>query len=239
MVELILAASATALATGLGAVPVWALGDHAERLRPLLTGVAAGVMAVAAIQGLLLPAFRNGSTLSIVLGSVAGLTFLLVARVWIERPGRGPGKGPSPAAALIFLVLLFHSLPEGFAIGTAYAFDPASLGPFVVLAIAIQNVPEGTSVAIPMAAAGASRRRQFTAAVLTSVPQPIGAVIAYLLVEQINGLLAASFAFAAIAMLALVVLELGPGAVGNRAGWLAGAVPGAAGMFLLGLLLGA
>ena len=65
---------------------------------------------------------------------------------------------------------------KGLAIGTAYASDRAGLSLFVILAIGLQNIPEGTSVAIPMAAAGFSRAEQFWAAVLTSAPQPVGAV---------------------------------------------------------------
>jgi ZIP family zinc transporter len=72
-------------------------------------------------------------------------------------------------SVLVFLVLFAHSLPEGFAIGTAYASDTGGLSLFVILAIAIQNIPEGTSVAIPMAAAGFSRARQFWA---RSAPAP-------------------------------------------------------------------
>ena len=103
-----------------------------------------------------------------------------------------------------------HSLPEGFAIGTAYASDTAGLSLFVILAIALQNIPEGTSVAIPMEAAGFGRSQQFWAAVATSVPQPVGALLAYALVQEIESLLPFSFAFAAGAMLALVVVELAP-----------------------------
>ena len=143
----------------------------------------------------------------------------------------GPGVRRS---VLVFGVLLVHSLPEGLAIGTAYASDTAGLGLFVILAIALQNVPEGTSVAIPMAAAGFSRTRQFWAAVATSAPQPFGAVVAYLLVEQVEELLPFSFAFAAGAMLSLIVVELAPQAfaAGGRTLALAGTVAG-------GLLMGA
>jgi ZIP family zinc transporter len=140
---------------------------------------------------------------------------------------------------LVFLVLLFHSLPEGFAIGTAYASETEGLGLFVVAAIAIQNIPEGTSVAIPMAAAGDGRVRQFWAAVLTSVPQPVGAVIAFLLVEEVTGLLALSFAFAGGAMLALVVAELAPAdRSALRRDWGGGAVIGAAAMLIISWALG-
>ena len=87
----------------------------------------------------------------------------------------------------------------------------------MILAIALQNIPEGTSVAIPMEAAGFGRAQQFWAAVATSAPQPVGAVLAFLLVEEIAGLLPFSFAFAAGAMLSLVAVELVPQAFGAAA----------------------
>jgi len=101
-------------------------------------------------------------------------------------------------------------------------------------------VPEGTSVAIPMESAGFGRGQQFWAAVLTSTPQPVGAVCAYIAVEEINGLLPFSFAFAAGAMLALVVAELGPEAyaAGGRLIVAAGTLAGAAAMLALAALLG-
>jgi ZIP family zinc transporter len=143
-------------------------------------------------------------------------------------------------SALVFAVLFVHSLPEGLAVGTAYASERAGLGLFVILAIAIQNVPEGTSVAIPMEAAGYSRPRQFWAAVGTSAPQPVGAVIAYLAVEEVNALLPLSFAFAAGAMLSLIAVELLPDAYKSHRplGPTLGIALGAAVMLVLDLLLG-
>ena len=110
----------------------------------------------------------------------------------------------------------------------------------MILAIALQNVPEGTSVAIPMDSAGFDRRQQFWAAVLTSAPQPVGAVAAYLAVEQITGLLPLSFAFAAGAMLALVVVELAPQAYarGGRSAGAAGTLAGAGVILALEAFLG-
>lgn len=233
MLELILAASATALATGIGAVPVFLLGTRAAALTPVLLGVAGGVMGVASVAGLILPALDEGTVGEVAAGLAVGVAFLLLARRWIdnrERRATGPGR----TSLLVFLVLFVHSLPEGFAIGTAYASETAGLGLFVVVAIAIQNIPEGTSVAIPMAAEGQSAGRQFWAAVATSLPQPVGAVIAFLLVEEITALLPLSFAFAAGAMLALVVVEVMPDALrGNRAGAVSGFVVGA--LVMLGL----
>ncbi|MFN8112226.1 MAG: ZIP family metal transporter [Solirubrobacterales bacterium] len=216
MLELVLVATATTFATGLGVIPVAVLGRRAEDLRGGLLGVAAGVMLVAAIVGLLLPAFDEGGAGEVLAGFAAGIGFLLIARHFIEEAPPGAIADGDRTWMLVFLVLLVHSLPEGFAIGTAYASTTAGLGLFIVVAIGIQNVPEGTSTAIPMATAGYGFWAQFWAAVLTSVPQPIGAVIAYLLVEEISALLPVSFAFAGGAMLALVVVSVFPDAVRER-----------------------
>jgi ZIP family zinc transporter len=213
MLILILAATGTALATGVGAIPVWFLGARAAELRPALWGLAAGVMAVASIVGLLLPAIDEGGRSSVAVGLVVGALFLLTTRRLLR--GTDPHVGALRGAdvrtsVLVFIVLFVHSLPEGFAIGTAYASETSGLGLFVILAIALQNIPEGTSVAIPMHDSGFSRRQQFWAAVGTSAPQPVGAVVAYLLVQAVTTLLPASFAFAAGAMLSLVAVELVP-----------------------------
>lgn len=242
VIVLLLAASATALATGVGAIPVFLFGKQAERATPILLGFAAGVMTVAAVAGLLIPATEEGSLVAVGAGLTIGAVFLAVASRRFKPDhgfmGRtGPGTRMS---ALIFLVLFIHSLPEGLAIGTAFASDRAGLSLFVILAIAIQNSPEGTSVAIPMQEAGFSRSRQFWAAVATSAPQPVGAVIAFLAVEEVSALLPLSFAFAASAMLTLVAIEILPRALagGARLGPGAGFLAGAVVMLGLSILLG-
>ncbi|HEX7278339.1 MAG TPA: ZIP family metal transporter [Solirubrobacterales bacterium] len=218
LLVLILAACATTLATGLGAIPVFLLGSRAEALTPFLLGFAAGVMGVAAVAGLLIPASEEGSAAAVLGGLAVGVGFLAVVRRRLDPDAGFMGRtGPGArTSALVFLVLFVHSLPEGLAVGTAFASDRAGLSLFVILAIAIQNVPEGTSVAIPMAAAGFGRGRQFWAAVATSAPQPVGAVVAYLAVEEVGGLLPFSFAFAAGAMLALIAVEVLPKAYATR-----------------------
>lgn len=239
MVSLILAASVTTLATGLGAIPVILMGTRAQTLRPLLMASAAGVMIVAAILGLIAPALERGSVLQVGGGILVGVIFLLAVRRLIEgRERLVHGTATGSTALLVFLVLFVHSLPEGFAIGTAYATDPATLGLFIVLAISLQNIPEGTSVAIPLAANGASPLRQVSAAILSSIPQPVGAVISYLLIEQISGLLPISFGFAAGAMLALAFIEMMPQAVDeNPKLAYVGLLAGAAVMAVLDVLI--
>ena len=240
---LALAGTGTALATGLGAIPVSRLGSRAAQLRPLLWGLTVGLMSVASVVGLLLPALDEGTVTEVTAGFAVGVVFLVAS----ERALRGrelhvgelDGVGVR-RSILVFGVLFVHSVPEGFAVGTAYASETAGLGLYVILAIALQNVPEGTSVAIPMEAAGFSRRQQFWAAVGTSAPQPLGALVAYFLVEQITGLLPFSFAFAAGAMLSLVVVELAPQAFarGGLPQGILGTVAGGLVMILLAVLLG-
>jgi zinc transporter, ZIP family len=238
-----LAGTGTALATGLGTVPVFLLGARAERFNPALWGFAIGVMGVASIVGLILPAIDEGSDLAVAAGIALGVVFFAVARGLVERRHHhvtGLRAADVRTATLVFLVLTVHSLPEGFAVGAAYSSHTEGLALFVIVAIALHNVPEGTSVAIPMHSAGYSRSRQFWAAVATSLPQPVGAVVAYLLVEEVRSLLAVSLAFAAGAMLALVLVELIPRAIGsgNRSGALAGALAGGAMMIGLSAALG-
>jgi ZIP family zinc transporter len=240
---LTLAGVATALATGLGAVPVFLLGQRAESLRPFLWGLAVGLMSVASVVGLILPALDEGSAVDVAAGLTAGVLFLLASRRLLAH--RNPHIGGLDGSGvrrslLVFGVLLVHSLPEGFAIGTAFASDTEGLALYVFLAIALQNIPEGTSVAIPMEGAGFGRSQQFWAAVLTSAPQPVGAVVAFFAVEQITGLLPLSFTFAAGAMLALVVVEMVPQAFvpGGRLKAVLGSAAGAAVMVVLALLLG-
>jgi ZIP family zinc transporter len=242
IVALFLAASATAFATGLGAIPVFLFGQRTERATPVLLGFAAGVMGVAAVAGLLIPASEEGSLFELVGGLALGVAFLVAVRRRLDPSigfmgHTGPGARTS---ALVFLVLFVHSLPEGLAVGTAFASDRAGLSLFVILAIGIQNVPEGTSIAIPMQEAGFGRGRQFWAAVATSAPQPVGAVIAFLAVEEVSGLLSFSFALAAGAMLALILVEVLPRAyAGSRPlGPSAGIVSGAAVMLGLSFALG-
>jgi len=238
LLELLGASLLTAIATGIGAVPVFAFGPPSARLRAFLLGSAAGGMVVASFAGLLLPGIREGGALGTAAGAVAGVAFMFAVRSRLNRAEHLHSRA-GRASALVFLVLLVHSLPEGLAIGTAYASGETGLGAFVVVAIALQNIPEGTSVAMPMAAAGARPAAQVGAAIASSLPQPLGAVIAYAGVGAAAALLPLGFGFAAGAMLAVVAAQTWPDAVrlGRRPA-LAGFVAGAGAMAVLDAALG-
>ena len=179
-------------------------------------------MGVASVVGLLLPALDEGGDASrcspawrSACCSCSSPAACWRAATCTSGALRGAGVRRS---LLVFGVLLVHSLPEGFAIGTAFASDTEGLALFVVLAIGLQNVPEGTAWRSRWRAPASGAAQQFWAAVLTSAPQPVGAVAAYLAVEQIDGLLPFSFAFAAGAMLSLVAHRAGASGVRAAAG---------------------
>ena len=198
----------------------------------------------AASVGLLVEPLGDSKYLPVVLGFALGVAFLLFAQ---RRLAHRPEAQTATAvharrSLLVFAVLFVHSLPEGFALGSSWAANAAGIGVFVFIAISIQNVPEGTATAIPMAQAGYSERRQFWAAVGTSVPQPFGAVIAFVMVEEIKALLPWSLGFAAGAMLALVAFDLLPEALADplrRTSALGAAAAALIGMALLGAALSA
>jgi ZIP family zinc transporter len=242
MLELLILATITALATGVGALPVYWLGARAAALRPAMWGVVIGVMGVASVQGLLIPGLREGPDAPVLAGLVAGVLFLVLTRALVGRHdvhmGTARGAG-ARRGVLVLVVLLVHSLPEGFALGSAWASHTAGLGVFVFLAIAVQNVPEGTAAAIPLRDASVPLARAFWIATLTSAPQPVGALAAFALVEATRSLLGPAFGFAAGAMLALILIEVVPAAVSSarpRSAFRAAIVSGAI-MALLGTLL--
>ncbi|MEF8857024.1 MAG: ZIP family metal transporter, partial [Haloplanus sp.] len=130
--------------------------------------------------------------------------------------------------------LTVHSFPEGVAVGVAFAdlglqtatADSVALfgttipllAVFMTVAISIHNVPEGVAISIPLRTLGISEWKMVWWAVFSSLPQPIGAVIAYLFVRVAREFLPVGFGFAAGAMIYLVVTEFIPEALDIGAG---------------------
>jgi ZIP family zinc transporter len=126
---------------------------------------------------------------------------------------------------LILGILTVHSFPEGIAVGVSFAdlnlvegadllgFTIPLLAVFMTIAISIHNIPEGTAISIPLKAMGVSKWRMVWWAVFSSLPQPIGAVIAFAFVRLARELLPFGFGFAAGAMIYLVLSEFIPEAL--------------------------
>jgi hypothetical protein len=131
VLEVALAGIATALATGLGALPIGAAAERGLAWRPALLGAAAGAMVVVSLVGLLLPALEDGSVLTAGAGLALGVLFLFAARSLLRAHGLHDARlstARDRRAALVFLVLFVHSLPEGFAIGSAYRIPAGRAG---------------------------------------------------------------------------------------------------------------
>lgn len=205
------AATATALATGLGALPFLLPGFNRDELLGVSNALAAGVMLGASVSLALEGADRSVTRL--LAGGAMGAVFVLLT-------GRLLGRGDEPKLAqlsgtdakraiLIIAVMTAHSTAEGVGVGAAFGGGDA-LGAAITIAIAIHNIPEGVAISLVMVPRGSSVRSAALWSIFTSLPQPLLAVPAYLFVEQFRAILPVGLGFAAGAMIWMVVHELLP-----------------------------
>ena len=203
----------TALATGLGALPVLFLRNSQPRWRGIAAATASGMMLSASVFALADEALGRGGALEVMAGMIAGALFFSWTAKFIDEKGwtiQGLNQKNSRQTLLLLLTLFVHSIPEGAAIGVGYATGDIKFGWLLAVAIAVHNIPEGTAVSLPLRANGASVARCIWYSILTSMPQPIVAVPAFLLVSVFQPLLPASLGFAGGAMIFLVISELLP-----------------------------
>jgi ZIP family zinc transporter len=171
------------------------------------------MMLSASVFALADKALRQGNALEVVVGMLAGAAFFtLTARLVGHHHWRisGWNEDDSRKPILMVTTMFIHSIPEGVAIGVGYATGDMRFGLLLAVAIAVHNIPEGTAVSLPLRAQGASVAACFWYSVLTSAPQPLVAVPAFLLLSLVQPLLPASLGFAGGAMIFLVVAELLP-----------------------------
>lgn len=203
----------TALATGLGALPVLFLKNTDPRWRGIAAATASGMMLSASVFALADEALGRGLAIEVVGGMLAGALFFSWTSRIIEERGwtmQGLNEKSSKQAILLLLTLFVHSIPEGAAIGVGYATGEIKFGWLLAVAIAVHNIPEGTAISLPLRANGASVAKCIWYSIVTSLPQPIVAVPAFLLVSYFQPLLPASLGFAGGAMIFLVIQELLP-----------------------------
>lgn len=216
------------IGTTLGAAMVFFLKKQiSEELQKILTGFAAGVMVAASFWSLLQPALESSadmgklSFIPAAVGFLIGIGFLLFLDVitphmHMDRQIEGPRSGLKRTTKLILAVTL-HNIPEGIAVGVVYAgwlagetgvSQTAALA--LAIGIAIQNFPEGAIVSMPLLAEGMPRGKTFWMGVLSGVVEPIAAALTILAASAVVPVLPYLLAFAAGAMMYVVVEELIP-----------------------------
>lgn len=216
--------------TALGAAVVFLFRTVNRKILDGMMGFAAGVMIAASFWSLLAPSIEMAEELGYVpwvpavAGFLGGGTFLwatdkIMPHLHIGFP-RSKAEGIHTTwkrSILLVLAITLHNIPEGLAIGVAFGavsagLDSASLGAAVALAlgIGIQNFPEGAAVSVPLRREGFSRKKAFYYGQASGVVEPIAGVLGAALVLLMRPLLPFALAFAAGAMIYVVVEELIP-----------------------------
>jgi len=220
----------TALATGLGALPFFLVDDISDRWYVALWGLASGIMVAASLFGLIFEGLAEGTAIEIAIGMAAGVVLVVLAHRVLDGAEIDPqeyAEADFKKLVLILGILTVHSFPEGVAVGVSFAelgLEGAEgpilfgvtvpiLAVFMTIAISIHNVPEGTAIAIPLRSMDVGEWRMVWWAVFSSLPQPIGAVLAFAFVRVARDFLPYGFGFAAGAMIYLVLTEFIPEAL--------------------------
>lgn len=217
------------IGTTLGSAMVFFMKNQINRkLEKLLMGFAAGVMVAASVWSLLIPSIEMAdgrgkiAWMPAAAGFILGMAFLLLLDSVIphlhldtEKP-EGIRSKAKKTTMMVFAVTL-HNIPEGMAVGVTFAgalLGDAQItmaGAFTLaLGIAIQNFPEGAIISMPLKSTGVSRKRAFLYGTLSGLVEPVGAVLTILLAGLIVPMLPYFLAFAAGAMIYVVVEELIP-----------------------------
>jgi len=202
--------------------------DMPPLLQKALLGFASGVMVAAGVWSLLIPAMEMSvgegwrTVVPATVGFLLGMGFLLFLDEVTPHLHLGTSQPEGPRSrlsrtAMLALAVTIHNLPEGMAVGVVFAGvseGAAGLSVASALAIsigiAIQNIPEGAIISMPMRAEGNSRWRSFLIGSLSGVVEPLGGFIVLLLASLVGPFIPYMLAFAAGAMFYVVIEELIP-----------------------------
>ena len=218
------------LGTLLGAAAVFLFRRNISDItQKAMLGFASGVMVAASFWSLLLPAINLSvknrefmEILPILIGFLSGMGFLFMLDTFIPHQhidstqSEGPGSSLSRSTKLMLAVTL-HNIPEGMAVGVVFAGmhsgeTTLTLAAAFALAIgmAVQNVPEGAIISMPLRAEGVGRGKTFLYGTLSGIVEPIAATVTLLFLEYTVPAMPFLLAFSAGAMLYVVVEELIP-----------------------------
>ena len=215
--------------TVVGAATVFLTRDKvSSRVQNALLGFAAGVMVAASVWSLIIPAIDLSqhldklSWMPSAVGILLGMLFLLTLDSLVPHmhPTGDSAEGLQSKLGrrpMLMLAVTLHNIPEGMAVGAVIAGamqgnSGITIAAALALAVgmAIQNIPEGAIISLPLRADGASRRKAFGYGALSGIVEPLSAALMILLFEHVSPLLPYLLAFSAGAMLYVVVEELVP-----------------------------
>lgn len=214
--------------TTLGSAMVFFMRGMHKKIEKLLLGFASGVMIAASVWSLLIPAIDMAGEQGQVAwipaagGFLGGMAFLLVLdslipHLHLESTEPEGVETTLKKTTMLVLAVTLHNIPEGMSVGVTFAgalIGDAGItmaGAFALaVGIAIQNFPEGAIISMPLRSEGVSKGRAFVYGALSGIVEPIGAFVTILLAEQIVSALPVFLAFAAGAMIYVVVEELIP-----------------------------
>lgn len=219
----------TFLMTAMGAATVFFFRrEITPAIQRLFLGFAAGVMIAASVWSLLIPAIEEAEESGIpgyfpaAGGFILGVAFLLLLDKLLPHlhhdDPHAPKSKRSKRTALLMVAMTLHNIPEGMAVGLAFAraaqnesgFLWLSAAGALALGIGIQNFPEGAAIALPLRQEGNSRRHAFLQGCLSGSVEPIFGVLAAIVAGSVAPLMPWFLSFAAGAMMVVVVEELIP-----------------------------
>ena len=230
VVQALLAGTFTWSLTALGASVVFAARSPGRRFLDAALGFTAGVMIAASFWSLLAPAITLAEEMGLppwlpaVIGFLLGggalrLADRILPHLHLFAPTSEAEGIPTRwrRSVLLVLAITLHNIPEGLAVGVAFGaaaagFEQATIGGALALTLGIglQNCPEGTAVAVPLRGEGLSRGKSFWYGQLSAVVEPVAAVIGAAIVLVARPILPYALAFAAGAMIFVVVEEVIP-----------------------------
>lgn len=217
------------LGTALGSATVFLMKNKLnKKVEKILLGFAAGVMIAASVWSLLIPSIDMAQEQGILpwlpaaIGFMLGIVFLLVLdsvipHLHLESTKPEGIKTKLKKTTMMVFAVTLHNIPEGMAVGVSFAgalMENTGItlaGAFALaIGIAIQNFPEGAIISMPLKAEGMSKGKAFLYGTLSGIVEPIGAIITILLTSTVIPILPYVLAFAAGAMIYVVVEELIP-----------------------------
>lgn len=215
--------------TALGAAFVFFFKKINKSVMDAMLGFAAGVMLAASYWSLLSPAIDMSNSLNLIpwlvilIGFIGGGLLLFTGDKIFDHYDKSNKNDKFKRVLMLIVSITLHNIPEGMAVGVAfgslaYNLDGSTLTSACMLALGIglQNFPEGSAVSVPLRREGFSRYKSFMYGQLSGIVEPISGVIGAILVLKIRFLLPYLLAFAAGAMIYVVVEELIPESQTNK-----------------------